>query len=606
MGDSASNMDLETSMGHSSATSMEVEKKISMQACNVLNEMRKQGQLCDAVLVVEDGNFQVHRAIMSSCSPYFRALFTSGMHETEQREILIPGVPADMMSAIIDFAYTREINVHSENVERLLPVADQFHVLGLVKECCQFLTRSLSIDNCIGIRNFARNYFCRGLERSAHRFILEHFVEIAQKSNEILWLSPQELTDIISSDELNVKNEEIVFGTICRWISHEPESRKPLIKQLLQCMRLGLLTTQYFVETVKKHSYVSDNEECRPLVIDTLKFLYDLDMDEAKEVDLNHPLARPRVPHEVMFAVGGWSGGSPTNIIETYDTRADRWIMIDKAYSDIGPRAYHGCASVDGLIYLVGGFDGVDYFNNVRCYCPVTRNWTEVAPMNSRRCYVSVAVLKGCIYALGGFDGHLRQNTAERYQPRHNQWSLVAPMHHQRSDASATTLDDKVYITGGFNGQECLNSAECYDATTNQWTLLSSMRNRRSGVGVIAHSGYVYALGGFNGITRMNHGERFNPITNTWGPISEMYSPRSNFGVEVLDDMIFAIGGFNGVTTIYNVECFDPNTDEWYDCTDMNIYRSALSVCVVKGLPNVKDYIHKDRSKAEEKKKRNA
>ena len=79
------------------------------------------------------------------------------------------------------------------------------------------------------------------------------------------------------------------------------------------------------------HPYIKDNEQCRPVVIETLKFLYDLDMDDDREVDLSHPLARPRVPHEVLFAVGGWSGGSPTNIIETYDTRADRWISIDHA-----------------------------------------------------------------------------------------------------------------------------------------------------------------------------------------------------------------------------------------------------------------------------------
>ena len=64
-------------------------------------------------------------------------------------------------------------------------------------------------------------------------------------------------------------------------------------------------------------------------MIDTLKFLYDLDMED-KEVDITHPLARPRIPHEVMFVVGGWSSGSPTNAIETYDTRADRWILIEQ------------------------------------------------------------------------------------------------------------------------------------------------------------------------------------------------------------------------------------------------------------------------------------
>jgi len=51
----------------------------------------------------------------------------------------------------------------------------------------------------------------------------------------------------------------------------------------------------------------------------------------------------------------------------------------------IGPRAYHGCATVDMLIYLIGGFDGMDYFNSVRCFNPVAKEWSEVAPMNSRR-----------------------------------------------------------------------------------------------------------------------------------------------------------------------------------------------------------------------------
>jgi len=54
-------------------------------------------------------------------------------------------------------------------------------------------------------------------------------------------------------------------------------------------------------------------------------------------------------------------------------------------FVSIGPRAYHGCATVDMLIYLIGGFDGMDYFNSVRCFNPVTKEWSEVAPMNSRR-----------------------------------------------------------------------------------------------------------------------------------------------------------------------------------------------------------------------------
>lgn len=109
--------------------------------------------------------------------------------------------------------------------------------------------------------------------------------------------------------------------------------------------------------------------------------------------------------------------------------------------------------------------------------------------------------------------------------------------------------------------------------------------------------------GGFNGISRMCSGEKYKPSTNTWSHIPDMYNPRSNFAIEVIDDMIFAIGGFNGVTTTYQVECYDEKTNEWYEATDMNICRSALSACVIMGLPNVYDYIHKHRERLMEEKR---
>jgi hypothetical protein len=43
--------------------------------------------------------------------------------------------------------------------------------------------------------------------------------------------------------------------------------------------------------------------------------------------------------------------------------------------------------------------------------------------------------------------------------------------------------------------------------------------------------------------------------------------------------------------------------DGRYEATDMNIYRSALSACVIMGLPNVYDYIHKHRERLMEEKR---
>lgn len=223
--------------------------------------------------------------------------------------------------------------------------------------------------------------------------------------------------------------------------------------------------------------------------------------------------------------------------------------------------------------------------------------------MHCRRCYVSVTELNGMIYAIGGYDGHNRLNTVERYNPRTNQWSVIPPMNMQRSDASACTLQERIYATGGFNGQECLDSAEYYDPVTNVWTRIPNMNHRRSGVSCVAFRNQLYVIGGFNGTARLSTGERFDPDTQTWHFIREMNHSRSNFGLEIIDDMIFAIGGFNGVSTISHTECYVAETDEWMEATDMNIVRSALSANNIAGLPNKRDYIHKERDRLMEERR---
>lgn len=70
------------------------------------------------------------------------------------------------------------------------------------------------------------------------------------------------------------------------------------------------------------------------------------------------------------------------------------------------------------------------------------------APMHCSRCYVSVAELNGFIYSMGGFNGINRLSTAEKYDPYTNQWTFIKSMGTLRSDACACVLNNKIYITG--------------------------------------------------------------------------------------------------------------------------------------------------------------
>ncbi|CAK8672311.1 unnamed protein product [Clavelina lepadiformis] len=112
------------------------------------------------------------------------------------------------------------------------------------------------------------------------------------------------------------------------------------------------------------------------------------------------------------------------------------------------------------------------------------------------------------------------------------------------------------------------------------------MRSRRSGVSIINFHGLIYAVGGFDGVNRLRHAEAYNPQTNTWRNTNSMSTPRSNFGIEVIDDKLIVVGGFNGQRTCSDVEAYDDTSDEWYTIKEMHICRSALSCCLITGLPH--------------------
>ncbi|XP_023031778.1 kelch-like protein 10 isoform X1 [Drosophila willistoni] len=610
-GDELANVSLNPTMKSSSKS---LAPTVSDQALNTLNELREENLLCDAQISVGEQAFNVHRAIMCSCSSYFRAQFTgfnaashgAGAAGNKENQIIhIPGISAAIMNCVIQYAYLRKTNICDDNVHELLICADYVGMVGLVKQCKDFLSRTLTPENCVSTMGFARFRFLEDLYEKARNYTLRYFTEVAARNTDILDMNIKDFSDIISDDELNTREEDYVWKLCVKWIDRDPKNRKQHVAHLMTGVRLGLMTPKCFMEEVKEHPYVIQCEAAKPLIVDTFKFISHLyvpfDMPFQPKLT-TPPLAMPRLPHEVIFAIGGWSGGTSKGCIETYDTRADRWVNIN-AEDPAGPRAYHGTAVLGFKIFSIGGYDGVEYFNTCRVFDAVKKKWSEIAPMHCRRCYVSVTELNGMIYAIGGYDGHNRLNTVERYNPRTNQWSIMPPMNMQRSDASACTLHGRIYATGGFNGQECLDSAEFYDTMTNVWTRIPNMNHRRSGVSCVAFRDQLYVIGGFNGTARLSTGEKFDPETQTWQFIREMNHSRSNFGLEIIDDMIFAIGGFNGVSTISHTECYVAETDEWMEATDMNIVRSALSANNVAGLPNKRDYIHKERDRLMEERR---
>ncbi|XP_075995948.1 kelch-like protein 10 [Genypterus blacodes] len=552
----------------------------------VFNELRLHEELCDAVIRVQKHDFHVHRIILSACSDHFRSLFTSWSQPADQ-VYEVHQVSPHVMRCIIEFAYVGSEEVTQQNVEELYAACYLLKVLGLMEACCRFMEQHLCKDNCVDIWRLTETFACPSLSADAFHLLTQHFTELCA-SSAFLKLSVPQLMKLTEADQLQVRNERIVYEAVIRWINHSPEERTTYISQILPKVRLALMTHRYFMAHVRNNQMVMRDPVCQ----DTVRAAHIL-MNHAvlSPGGPYHPLARPRLPASILLAIGGWKKNGvavATNAIEAYDISTNSWVIV--ANNEEATRSNEAAVFLDGSVYCVGDNYRVEPFTSVRRFDLGTRVWHQVEPMKTRRWFATITALNDRIYAIGGFDGQSSLRSAERYDPQTNQWTEIASMHERRSQASCTSLQGKVYICGGFWGVEILSSSEYYSPETNQWTLMAPMSVGRYGLGVVAFEEQIYAVGGNNGGTTLNLAEAYSPWTNSWSTVTPMRSPRTNFGIEVVEDRLFVIGGLNGFTTISKVEWYDPHSALWSAASSMGICRSGLSCCVVSGLANMADY----------------
>ena len=69
----------------------------------------------------------------------------------------------------------------------------------------------------------------------------ENFPEVV-KGDEFLNLTREEVCYLISSDQLSVGSEERVFESVINWVRHDVQSRKKCLPDLLEHVRMPLLS----------------------------------------------------------------------------------------------------------------------------------------------------------------------------------------------------------------------------------------------------------------------------------------------------------------------------------------------------------------------------
>src|SRR5262249_11327024 len=145
------------------------------------------------------------------------------------------------------------------------------------------------------------------------------------------------------------------------------------------------------------------------------------------------------IGNKIYVPGGRLASGAPTNVFEVYDPQNNLWATLKPLPQ---PRSGYALATVEGKLYLFGGWDGASYRGEVWQYNPDDDEWSERSPMPTPRAFAGAAALESQIYVVGGEnkDGALTVN--ERYTPSDDgngkPWATQQPLLAPRSHIAVT------------------------------------------------------------------------------------------------------------------------------------------------------------------------
>ena len=258
----------------------------------------------------------------------------------------------------------------------------------------------------------------------------------------------------------------------------------------------------------------------------------------------------------LIYVVGGFEQASSwrslqssaSTKVEVYDPVTNRW----SSRPDLPMRLHHaGAAVLDGVLYVVGGFAVSDDTlwnpsDRVFRFNPADETWTERAPLPTARGGLAVTTLQGKLYAVSGYDGQRNPAAVEIYDPARDQWTPAAPLPTPRDHLAAVSLGETLYAIGGrvrLDYRENLSTVEAYQAKSNQWIPKADMPTPRSGIAAGVLNGWAYVFGGESGEGTFHQNERYNARLNRWQTMAPMPTARHGLGAAAVAGHIYVMSG---------------------------------------------------------------
>ncbi|KAL6466406.1 hypothetical protein MHYP_G00242100 [Metynnis hypsauchen] len=579
--------------------SAEEQMEASLQSFRQLWEA---GVGCDVELEAEGIVYHVHKVLLAASSDYFRAMFSSGMRESQQASVSLLLIGAHELEALLHCSYRGDLVLDWDCVFELTCSALQFQFQPALSLCLDFLEQHIDVHSCLDIIAFAEAYMMSDLLEKAEDFVLVHFQEVAA-TPKFQDLPAKKLLDFLKQDGLCAPSELAVFRAVVMWIEAEPDERLPQAGDLMAGVRFPLMTFREFREVRAINLQMECNSDSNVQLYESALTEFGFGGSCSKVQD------RVRHPKDALVLVGGdqldnglrlpsrqlWFANSMRSGIGL--VKEIEWRILGEMPEQA--RFRHGVGVLDGKLYVAGGchyYAKADTMKSAYRYDPFKNSWERLLDMQEKRSNFMMVVRGGSLYAIGGDrDININLDSVEKYSPDTDTWSFTHPLDQPLSGHAAVVWDGEIFVSGGFNCKyQCLVSMLLYHPEQGT-TYLADMAHDRALHCMETLANRFYVAGGVCNLRKFYTDqllcESYDPVTDSWTVFTPL--PLSHVGAAsaVLEEKVYVLGGYcqEDYSEARLVHRYDPVTQRWENMgklagpvTDIRACLLRLPACLRK------------------------
>ncbi|XP_013910197.1 PREDICTED: kelch repeat and BTB domain-containing protein 12 [Thamnophis sirtalis] len=605
-----------------------VGKRKQQHSLNLLDQikyMKDLTEMIDVVLVAEEKKFPCHKLILAAFSPYFKAMFTCGLMECAQREVVLHDIAAESVSVLLHYMYTSELHLTNCNVQNVAIAAFFTQMEDVFSQCQTYMMDHIEASNSIGIYYFAKHIGAEELSERARKYLYQHFTEVSQQE-EILEVEAQQLLSLIRSDDLNVSREESILDLVLRWVNHSRKLRADHLIELLKQVRLVLVSPSFLVEARKRNTVLLSNSKCFEMIEGALETIK----------KSNQPSLSLRYGMEattLLLCIGNNSGGirsrkgnyAEASFCYAPLTQKTYFISSPKYAEGIGS-IYTGVVTENNSIVVAGEASAtkmsrqkIKKIEIYRYEGHGNRFWESLCTAQFRELY-ALGTIHCDLYILGGQMKLKNQyqitNIVEKYSMEQENWRTLAPLPVPLACHAVVTVKNRLYVIGGWTPQMDLpddepdrlsNRTLQYNPSQDKWTECAPMKysKYRFSTAVVNHE--IYVLGGIGCLDRdrgqarqcLDVVEIYNTDRNYWreGPPMPypLLSLRTNSTCAgAVEGKLYVCGGFHGTARheviTKEILVLDTWENHWNVASTKALMHDSYDVCLVAQL-NTRDLI---------------